>query len=124
MFGITLIPSPTATYYGPEPVVLTIDQQIHANSLKFGLDEALVRKIINCEGKIYGNATGRNLDQYGNVWSTDHGPLQVNDYYHKATMDKMGLDIYNESDSLYYGMKMMSEQGTVPWKASRYCWDK
>lgn len=80
-------------------------------------------KIITCESRAYGaKAVHQNLDKNGNVWSTDVGPWQINDYYHEARAASMGLDIHSTEDNIRYGFILMSEQGTAPWKASRYCW--
>jgi len=104
--------------------VVTIDEQIRIRSLELGLDEALVRDVIRCEGTMYPTTPNRNIDKLGQVWSRDWGPLQINDFYHEATMRKQGRDIHNNMDSLNYGLEMMQKEGMRPWKASKHCWDK
>ena len=99
----------------------TIDSEISRLTLKMGLDETLVRKVIKCEGSVYGGLTHENKRK-GVVWSRDWGPLQVNDFYHQSNMEKLGMDIHDDFDSLEYGLMLMKTQGLSPWKASKSCW--
>jgi len=103
---------------------LVIEKLITKYSNEYSVDEVLVRKIIKCESSMYGGAINHNKDSQGNIWSTDFGLLQVNDYFHEATMKRLGLDIRNQDDSLRYGFILLSTQGTKPWSASKFCWNK
>jgi soluble lytic murein transglycosylase-like protein len=107
-----------------EPVKETVSDLITKYSNEYGVDESLVRKIIGCESSMYGGAINHNRNKDGSIWSTDFGLLQVNDYFHEATMIKLGLDIRNQNDSLKYGIMMLKSQGTSPWNASKKCWSK
>ena len=100
----------------------TLDGEIDRLSVKYGVSSSTVRAVSRCESSMYGSALNQNLDKQGNVWSTDYGYLQVNDYFHKVNMQKLGLDIENEWDSLEYGFMLMKEQGLQPWSASKTCW--
>jgi len=102
----------------------TIETEIDRLSLLYGVSSSTVRAVAKCESSMYGSAINRNKLPDGTVWSSDFGPLQINDYFHKKTMDSLGLNIYNEFDSLEYGIRMMSQQGLAPWSASRGCWNK
>jgi hypothetical protein len=115
-----------------EPQVKTIESEIDRLSIKYSVSSSTVRRIISCEGQMYGNNIHKNYETVTAVsdgittstkvhWSTDFGPLQINDYYHKALMSKLGLDIENEFDSLEYGIMLLSTQGTKPWSASAKC---
>jgi hypothetical protein len=121
----------TITFERPAP--RTLDGEIDRLSEFYGVASSTVRAVAQCESSLYGKAQNKNYYKKTEIvdgkevvtmvhWSTDFGFLQVNDYYHKANMDKMGLDIYNEFDSLEYGIYLMSKQGLAPWKASRTCW--
>lgn len=101
-----------------------LQTQVYTLASEYGQDPVLALKIIRCEGKLYGEKDNQNLDKDGNVWSTDVGPWQINNYYHQKRMASMGLDIYNKEDNLRYGFMLMKEVGTSPWKASAYCWNK
>lgn len=102
-----------------------LETQVSELAKEYGQDPVLALKIIKCEGlryKTLGN--NQNLDANGNVWSTDIGPWQINNYFHERTALSMGLDIYDFSDNLRYGFVLLSREGTAPWSASRYCWNK
>lgn len=102
----------------------TLESEVSRLSVKYGVSETLVNKIIKCESSMYGNAVNHNKLKDGTIWSTDWGYLQINDYYHQKTMEKLGLNIKDEFDSLEYGFMLLKSQGTQPWKASKLCWNK
>lgn len=104
------------------PVEKTLDSEIDRLSIKYEISSSTVRAVAECESQKYGGAVNQNRTASGEVWSTDRGYLQINDYYHKANMEALGLDIMNEWDSLEYGFMLMKEQGLTPWRASRSCW--
>ena len=100
------------------------DSEIHRLAVKYKQNEPLARKIIECEGIAYkAKGNNKNVGKNGVVWSTDIGWWQINDYYHKESAYKLGFDINNEWDNLEYGFIVLSEQGTKPWLASKYCWN-
>lgn len=101
--------------------IKTIDSEITRLSVEYKVDEKLVRAIIKCESSMYGSAINHNKID-GVVWSSDWGLMQINDYYHKDTMLKLGLDIKDEYDSLEYGIMLLANEGTKHWKASESCW--
>ncbi len=101
---------------------LILDAEINRLSKKYNVSSSTVRAVAKCESQLYGSAINYNRLPDGTVWSTDKGYLQINDYYHKDTMKRLGLDWNDEWDSLEYGIMMMSEQGLSPWKASAQCW--
>ena len=99
------------------PIEKTLDGEIDRLSVKFSVSSSTVREIIKCESSMYGSAIHINNDG-----SRDWGFLQVNDRYHKASMDRLGLDITNQWDSLEFGFILMHEQGLAPWIWSKPCW--
>lgn len=101
-----------------------LDNEITNLSAQYKVNEQLVRKIIQCESEMYPSAINNNIDKNGKVWSSDYGPLQINNYYHEQVMNKLGLDIHNEYDSLKYGIMLLAAKGTQPWTASKMCWSK
>lgn len=107
-----------------QEVEKTIDSEIDRLSIKYGVASSTARAIITCESQMYGSAVNYNRLKDGSIWSEDRGPFQINDYFHKDTMTKLGLDYYNQYDSLEYGFILLSSQGVGPWKASRACWIK
>ena len=106
----------------PVKTVKTIDSEINRLIIKYSVDKNLVMSIIKCESQFNGNAVNHNKLDNGTIWSTDKGLWQINDYFHKETMKKLGLDIDNQWDSLEYGFILLKSQGTSVWGASKKCW--
>lgn len=106
------------------PETRTLDSEIDRLSTKYVVDPKIIRAIITCESQMYGEAINRNRLPDGTIWSSDFGPLQINDYYHEQTMKNLGLDIHNQYDSLEYGFMLFKSQGVEPWSASKGCWSK
>ncbi len=102
----------------------TLDSEIDRLSIKYDVSSTTVRAIIKCESQMYGGAINQNKTPSGEVWSTDYGYLQINDYFHEDEMVKLGLDIHNEWDSLEYGFMLLKSQGLKPWSASKTCFSK
>jgi hypothetical protein len=105
-----------------EPEIKTLDSEIDRLSIKYNVSSSTVRAVIKCESSMYGSAINYNRNADGSIWSTDYGWLQVNDYYHGSDMQKLGLEITNEWDSLEYGFMLMQNKGLAPWSASKHCW--
>lgn len=103
-----------APWQNISPFVITY---ITALAIKHEVNPALALNILWCESKMKMGAVG-TLSKKGK----DYGGFQINSYWHKKTMEKMGLDIERSEDSLYYGMWLLSREGTRHWKASKFCW--
>jgi hypothetical protein len=58
----------------------------------------------------------------GRVDNRDTGVMQINTYYHGATMEAMELDVYDIEDNMAYARHLYEQQGLQPWSASRPCW--
>lgn len=107
-----------------EVVKKTLTSEIDRLSIKYNVSSSTVRAVAKCESQMYGDVVNHNRNADGTIWSTDKGYLQINNYYHEARMNQLGLDWNNEWDSLEYGFMLMAEQGLTPWNASRKCWSK
>ncbi len=61
-----------------------------------------------------------------NVWSTDWGVFQINDYYWGKVFDQAGVDFrHDEDDNILAGVLIYKDLGPAPWEASRKgCWAK
>jgi len=101
--------------------VKTLDSEIDRLSVKYDVASSTARAIIKCESQMYGSAINYNRLPDGTIWSEDRFYFQINDYFHKDTMTKLGLDYYNQWDSLEYGFILLSTQGVGPWYASKGC---
>ena len=83
----------------------------------------IISKIAQCEssGKQF-NPDGSVLR--GKVNPHDVGVLQINETYHLKRSKELGFDIYTLEGNLGYGLTLLKENGTQPWKASEHCWSK
>lgn len=99
----------------------SVDTHITKLSNQYGIDENLVRRIIQCESGFVKHAVGINY-RNGVAWSKDIGLGQINDYYHQDTMSRLGLDIYTPKDNLEYMFVLLKEDPSVHYKASSGCW--
>ena len=98
---------------GAEPLsVVSIDALIASKARLYGLKGDLVARIIFCESGGRIDATHTNTNG-----SVDRGLLQINSIHEVGD-----LDLLNPEDNLDFGLKMMSKQGTEPWKYSKHCW--
>ena len=99
-----------------------LSEEIEGLARTYRVNATVAKAIISCESQNDPNATRKNYNKEGKLWSEDHGYFQINDYYQQATMEKMGLDILNPLDNLKYGMYLLKTQGTTPWNWSKKCW--
>ncbi|MES2436873.1 MAG: hypothetical protein V4519_02585 [Patescibacteria group bacterium] len=60
----------------------------------------------------------------GMMVDDDLGVMQINDYFHGKTADKLGLDLHTLEGNLAYAKYLYEKQGLQPWSASAPCWDK
>ena len=121
LFSFMVVNGETVLAPENEIVDRTLDGEIDRLSIKYNVASSTARAIIYCESRMYGSAVNVNYSN-GVAWSIDSGPFQINDYYHKDTMTRLGLDYYNQWDSLEYGFILLKDQGLSPWKASKGCW--
>ena len=112
----------SSTSYIAEPLPPTVQQDwVSYYAEMYEVDERLARNIIACESQNNAEAKGYNYRQ-GELWSTDIGYWQINDYYHKDRMTELGFNINVPRDNIQFGFMLLSEQGTSPWSASQRCW--
>jgi hypothetical protein len=60
----------------------------------------------------------------GIVVNDDLGVMQINNYFHGKTAEKLGLDLHTLEGNLAYAKYLYEKQGLKPWSASAPCWDK
>ena len=114
---LTMFNVPSKTVYAVQE--LTLDQKIDKYATEYHVNPVVARAIISCESGGDPNALGTMA-----VIGQDIGIWQINDYFHEETANKLGLNIYNQDNNLRYGMILLFEQGTSPWKWSKSCWSK
>lgn len=130
IISLLFVPSRTASV-SPQEIeatkpVWTFDTLVSHLSKKYGQNESLVRKIIDCESDYRQGDTHKNYNKKGEVWSIDWGLWQINDYWHLKDATRMGYDVrYNWKDNLEYGFIILKRDGAMAhWSASAYCWNK
>jgi hypothetical protein len=102
-----------------EKVTLTTKDKVE----EYFSDIPIMAEVSFCESRF------RQHDKYGNllrgkVDSRDVGVMQINEYYHLETAQKLGLDIHTLEGNLAYARYLYNKEGTRPWNASAPCWGK
>jgi len=83
----------------------------------------ILAKIAYCESRF------RQYDEKGNLLRgeltpKDVGVMQINEYYHGDTADKLGINVHTLEGNLAYAKWLYEREGTQPWASSQKCWDK
>lgn len=86
-------------------------------------DAPILIEVARCESEF------RQFDRDGNVIRgrvvpDDIGVMQINEYYHGDTADKLGLDIHTTEGNVAYAKYLYGKYGLKPWSASKACWSK
>lgn len=58
----------------------------------------------------------------GKVNNLDIGVMQINEHYHSATAQKLGIDLYTIQGNVAYARYLYDKEGTQPWVSSKPCW--
>ncbi|MCK5059678.1 MAG: hypothetical protein KAR00_00845, partial [Candidatus Pacebacteria bacterium] len=86
-------------------------------------DIPLLADIAYCESRFRQyNKIGNPLR--GEVNKSDIGVMQVNEYYHGKTSNRLGYDIYTLNGNLTYARYLYEREGARPWMSSSPCWAK
>lgn len=98
--------------------IASVEQYVHT----YFSDTPILAKVAKCESRF------RQYDSKGNAMrgmvKEDVGVMQINEYYHKDTAEKLGLDIYTLDGNIAYAKYLYEKEGTAPWSASELCWSK
>ena len=60
----------------------------------------------------------------GEINRKDVGVMQVNEFYHLETAEKLGYNLYSLDGNLAYAKYLFEREGTTPWLSSSKCWGK
>lgn len=83
--------------------------------------EPIMAKVAYCEsGFRHFDADGKI--HRGEVNPADVGVMQINEYFHKKTAEKLGFNIYSLDGNLKYARYLFEKEGTTPWLSSASCW--
>lgn len=84
-------------------------------------DTPILAEIAFCESRFrHYDSKGRVIR--GEINSDDVGVMQINEYYHKDTASKLGLDIESLDGNMAYAKWLYSMYGDSPWVYSSKCW--
>ncbi len=89
-------------YFADTPVMIDI-AKCESRYRQFGTDGSVFRGVVNTK---------------------DVGVMQINEFYHGKTADKLGLDLYSIQGNVAYARYLYNKEGTAPWASSSPCWDK
>ena len=81
----------------------------------------VMAEVAKCESEF--RQFGKNGDIIrGKVNSSDVGVMQINEYYHGDTADRLGINLYTLEGNIDYATYLFEKEGTNPWLASSKCW--
>lgn len=98
----------------------TVTEEIERVALENGVKPRIALKVASCESGLRQFKDGEVLR--GEVNHSDVGLFQINEHYHLADAQKLGIDIYTVSGNIEFAMRLMAKQGTTPWLPSSPCW--
>lgn len=94
---------------------------VEAKVRAYFADAPIMQKIAYCESRFRQHDAAGNVLR-GVVNSADVGVMQINEFYHLSTANKLGYDIETLEGNLDYGRYLYETQGTAPWIHSKPCW--
>lgn len=86
-------------------------------------DTPIMIDVARCESHFHQYDSDGSIYR-GKVNNLDIGIMQVNEYYHSATAEKLGLDLYTIQGNVAYARYLYEKEGTQPWVSSQPCWGK
>jgi len=86
-------------------------------------DVPIMIEIAKCESRF------RQFDKNGDVLRgeknrLDRGVMQINEFYHSESSDKLGFDIMTIEGNTAYARYLFEKFGVKPWSSSSKCWAK
>ncbi len=101
------------------PAAQTVEQYVR----EYFADAPIMAEIARCESHFKQFDTDGSIHR-GVVNKSDLGVMQVNEYYHGKTADKLGIDLYTIQGNVSYAKYLYEKKGTQPWISSSPCWSK
>lgn len=103
------------------PVVALQAQTVRETVEEYFADAPVMVVISQCESHF------RQFEMDGGVYrgkqnNQDVGVMQINEYYHLKTSEKLGYDIYTLEGNMAYARYLYEKEGTAPWISSKPCW--
>jgi hypothetical protein len=112
-------PASASAVIPPVPQPQTVEQYVET----YFDDEPIMVAIAGCESH-YTQYDADGSVYRGKINNLDVGVMQINEHYHSATADKLGLDLYTIQGNTAYAQYLYQKEGTAPWSSSQACWGK
>ena len=106
-------------YAAQQTRVLT-QAEVEARVRSYFHDIPVMVDIAWCESKYIQHT--KDGEVMRGVVQSDMGVMQVNEYYHGETAQKLGLDLTTLEDNMAYARYLYVREGTRPWNSSKHCW--
>lgn len=114
-------PNPQPEIVSEEAENLLSTEEVEAKVREYWKDAPVMAKVAYCESTFrHFNEDGQPLR--GHVNKADVGVMQINETVHKASAEKMGLNLETLDGNLAYARHLYRTQGTAPWVYSSHCW--
>ncbi len=86
-------------------------------------DTPILAKVAFCESR------NKQFDANGQILRgvqnpKDVGVMQINEYFHLETSEKLDMNIYTLEGNLAYAKHLYEQEGVKPWSSSSKCWNK
>lgn len=131
--GSTQVANPTDAIATTTPTVIeqSITLPAASSTKEVGATEKKVRsyfsdtpiliEVARCESQFtqFG-PNGKPI--HGIVNKSDVGVMQINEYYHSESAERMGYDIQTLEGNMAFARHLYEAYGTDPWSASSKCW--
>ncbi len=109
----------TSSITPSRPRTINVEQYVRSYFTK----TPILAEVARCESQF--RQFGKNGKVLrGMLVSEDVGVMQINEYFHKDTSIKLGMDLHTIDGNLSYAKYLYDREGTQPWSASEACWNK
>lgn len=85
-------------------------------------DIPLLAEVARCESTFTHIDPDTGSVKRGHMNPADLGVMQINEYYHGDTAERLGLELHDLEDNLAYARYLYDREGVQPWSASKPCW--
>ena len=86
-------------------------------------DTPILAEIAKCESSFRHYLPNGEVMR-GKINKGDIGVMQINEYYHKDTAEKLGYDLMTIEGNMAYAKNLYEREGSDPWISSSPCWKK
>ncbi|MDD4988936.1 MAG: hypothetical protein PHV42_00725 [Candidatus Pacebacteria bacterium] len=86
-------------------------------------DTPILAEVARCESEFRQFGTDGKIIR-GEVNKHDVGVMQINEGYHGAEAEKLGLDLHTLDGNIAFAKILYAKEGTKPWNSSKPCWGK